>query len=431
MLAVVLYKLNDYFKQEKWQLAQNQMRTKIVSVKTSVSSQIATLKNVLSSYEQELVESKINWVQLNPFFGIARAQRVGGQNSTQYRVTQFIGRSGSVGEKWNTNYLEKALSLQIPSTEQAITAQLFQDKSGAKYMTLRFADEAGHALIVVGGADYFQKYFDADRAGKTVSLLQTTDHVLAAHNEADYLATIMDDSAFSSKKYLIEKEDIAGTNLVAMNLISRKALTKDFAVPWSIVGLIIGFGLMIVGILSYTIEPLDRRIEKYRMQEREQIFKETLSENLAPVQTKPVEAKPVEVKSTPVEIVKAKIEIPDSFNEGLGAFPQDLIEIEIQNQLEHTHTSTTVTNDQQTGIVDLDPEQAEDGLDLDKALSLDDLESEDLIYKSVDFIQDQMTSKKINISEKTNLVSQPTFEFQRKEFKVESINVSVRRPLRT
>ena len=281
LLAVVLYKMNDYFKQEKWQLAQNQLRTQIVSTKTSVSSQLSTLKNVLSSYEYELNESKINWVQLDPFFGIARAERIGGKNSNQYKINQYVGRSGSFGANWNSTFLQKVLSRQVISTNQPITVQLFQDQVGAKFISLRFSNPGGRALIVVGGAEYFQKYFDLSRGGRMTSLLETTDHTLAAHSEADYLGSQIDENAVSEKKFVVEREEIAGTNLVAMNFINRKNIANGFAVPWSVVGLIIGFGLLIIGVLIYTLDPIEKRIERYKVQEREQIFKETLSSALA------------------------------------------------------------------------------------------------------------------------------------------------------
>ena len=301
LLAVVLYKMNDYFKQEKWNLAQNQLRIQIVSIKTSVSSQISSLKNVLSTHEYELTESKINWVQLDPFFGIATAQKVG-RASNQYQLSQFIGRSGSVGESWNVAFLERALSRQVSNSEQPITAQLFQDNTGAKYIALRFATNSNRALIVVGGADYFQKYFDLSRGDKVSALLETSDHILAAHSESDYLGTLMEESAVSAKKFLIEREEIAGTNLIAMNFVNRKSLTKGFAVPWSVVGLILGFGLLIVGVLIYTLDPIDRRIEKYRMQEREQIFKDMTS----PAEVKP---QPEMAIMNANDFVKAKVEI--------------------------------------------------------------------------------------------------------------------------
>ncbi len=276
LLAIVLYVLNGYFKQEKWNLAQNQLRSQIVSTKTAVSGQLNQLKNILSSYETELVESKMNWVQLDPFFGIARAQKSG----SRLRITQFIGRSGSMGDRWNSAYLEKALNIRKLRSDHPITVQLFRDKQGGKYIAISFANSKGSSTVVVGSADYFQKYFDLNRGGKMISLLKTTDQVLAAHSEADYVATLSDEASLSSKKYLIEKEEIAGTNLMAINYISKSGLTAGFVIPWSVVGLIVGFGFILVGLLFYNLNPIERKVERYRKQERDQIFKETLEQNL-------------------------------------------------------------------------------------------------------------------------------------------------------
>ncbi|MBC7420490.1 MAG: hypothetical protein H7328_07145 [Bdellovibrio sp.] len=310
LLAVVLYKMNDYFKQEKWFLAQNQLRTQIVSTRTAVSSQLNQLKNILSSYETDLAESKINWVQLDPFFGIAKAQKSG----NSLKITQYIGRSGSVGDRWNNAYLEKALTLRKSNDDSPIMVQLFRDKQGGRFLAVSFqgSNNKNNSLVVVGSADYFQKYFDLNRGGKMTSLLKTTDNVLAAHNEADYVATLTDEASLSPKKYLIEKEEIAGTNLVAMNYISKAGLVGGFVVPWSVVGLISGFGFILIGLLFYGLDPIERKVERYRKQEREQIFKETLEQNLketSVVAKAPETAKPMIKEITPALVVEAKIEL--------------------------------------------------------------------------------------------------------------------------
>ncbi len=188
LLAIVLYKLNDHFKQEKILISQSQIRNKLVATKTSVSSQISSLRNVLSSYQSELSENKINWVQLDPFFSIALAKKNNG--GATYKITQYVGRSGSLGERWNAAYLEQALSLQPPNSDQPVVAQLFQDKSGSKFLSLRFDLSEDRAVLVVGAADYFQKFFDLERGNQMTSLLETTDHVLAAHSEDDFVVIL-------------------------------------------------------------------------------------------------------------------------------------------------------------------------------------------------------------------------------------------------
>ena len=472
LLAVVLYKMNDYFKQEKWQLAQNQLRTQVVSAKTSVSSQLSTLKNVLSSYEYELSESKINWVQLDPFFGIAKADRVGGKNSNQYHVSQYVGRSGSFGANWNAGFLQKALSRQFVSANQPITIQLFQDQVGAKFISLRFANQGGRALIVVGGAEYFQKYFDLSRGGKMTSLLETTDHILAAHSEADYLGSLMDENAISGKKFLVEREEIAGTNLVAMNFMNRKNLTSGFAVPWSVVGLIIGFGLLIIGVLIYTLDPIERRIERYKVQEREQIFKETLSTAIAeqaPIETEPAsvdpalpfaeklnEVSPADKIQTATDVVKEKLEkievmpaaaaAPTAHSEPMlkpnvkPARPPTPVEEEPAH-LQQTYIPAKQSASMSSGTLFLDSEKIKpvveymtdepDTLDLEKVLALDDLDAEESAKTNVQYVQENLTSKKINTTQQMAEAVKPTFAVKRKDFKVDAVEVAIRRPDRS
>lgn len=491
LLGVVLYKMNDYFKQEKYSLAQNQLHTQIISIKTSVSSQISTLKNVLSSYEYDLNESKINWVQLDPFFGIAKAERVGGRGSNDYRVTEYIGRSGSIGANWNAPFLQKALTRQISSSDQPITIQMFRDSAGTKYMSLRFATSKGQALIVVGAAEYFQKYFDLSRGAKTTVLLETTDHILAAHSEADYLGSSIDENAVSSKKFLVEREEIAGTNLIAMNFTSRSSLAKGFAVPWSVVGLIFGFGFLIIGVLIYTLEPIERRIEKYKMQEREQIFKETLSTSLA--EQKPISTSVDDISSdeektfsgpapiaTATDLVKSKLATNEDIkldmdltaDEDVGSSEMSILSLpkapvsavapppvqvtmpiappQIQtpaadlnknnlSDIEKVEKSKSLL---QSGSVTLDSSDIEgveympadtDHIDLDQALSLDEFESDDVSQNSIQVIKENLTPKTINASQQINSndLSKPTFALRRKDFKVDAIEVSIRRPERS
>src|SRR3990167_8047770 len=98
LLAVVLYKMNDFYKQEKLGQAESQIRKQIVTVKTSVSSQISAIRNVVSSYEIEIKENQINWVQLDPFFAVARLQK---QNRGKNSVVQLGGRSGTMAGRWS------------------------------------------------------------------------------------------------------------------------------------------------------------------------------------------------------------------------------------------------------------------------------------------------------------------------------------------
>lgn len=518
LLAIVLYKLNDHYKQEKWQLAQNQLRTKIVSVKTAVSTQIATLRNVLSSYQNELVESKINWVQLDPFFSIALAQKTTNSAEVKYKILQYVGRSGSLGERWNAAYLEQALSLQKQASDQPVTVQLFQDRAGSKFISIRYVYVPGRAVIVVGSADYFQRFFDLDRGGKTTSLLETTEHILAAHSEADYVATLSDEHDLSEKKYLIEKEEIAGTNLIAMGYGLKKSLSAGFSVPWSIVGLLVGFACLIIGFVFYNLDPLEKRVEKYKKQEREEIFKATLKSHQAALQAEQKNEATADVKTevsgqtepeqknevglSVSQLIEktssqASTEVADEEEEfkivgGLPSSPNQqsvktpssappdaslVVSQQVVNDLLEKSIFVSPDTDQvmkeiearvkaqmdkgimsskpkqevaveskmptlkdKTTEVDTNPdleatvihqkslEDSLDNLDLEKVLSLDDVDQEPTVITDVQKIQQAMTSQKIKMSPTLSEIKKPDFQLKTKTAKVDALTVKMRRP---
>ena len=274
LLATVVYKLNDYFKNEKMQAVEAQLRDKVMLVKTSVSSQLTQLKNTLSSYETELNEANINWVQLEPFFAIARVNNTG--NTLQ--VNELLVRSNTPAERWNKSYFENALTINQSGHDSLILVQLFQDKADNKFLIIRFKLTQGKELVVAGFADYFQKFFDIERGEDGKSLLVTFENILAAHSESDYIAASTTEANYSVSKYLHEKEEISGTNLIAVNYVLKNKISQGFDVPWSILGIVVGFGFIFIAILFYSIDPIERKIEFYKRQERAQIYKDTLND---------------------------------------------------------------------------------------------------------------------------------------------------------
>lgn len=333
LLAGVLYKMNDFYRQEKLFQAETQVRKQMTSIKTSVAAQITTIKNVVSSYNVDIKESQINWVQLDPFFALARVQK---KSDGSFSVSQTVGRSGTMAEKWNNSYLEKALSVHKSLSDQPIIARVFKDRAGGKYLALIFNNNDQQQTAVVGAADYFQKFFDLDRDGRMISLLSTQDHVLVAHTESDYVTSLTDEEKLSAKKYVIEKEEIAGTNLTAVSYTLRKAAAAAWVVPWSVVGLVAGFGFILIGLLFYGLDPIEKKVERYKKQEREQIFKDTLqseseavNESLAAngvgqaLTTAPT--KPAPKKSSELELVQKTRQ--ESINRAKEAFAEPTEEI--------------------------------------------------------------------------------------------------------
>ena len=246
LLAVVLYKMNDFYTQEKRSQAESQVRKQMVLIKTSVSGQMTSIRNIISSYEVDIKENQINWVQLDPFFAIARLRK---KNDGTFQVLQFVSRSGTLAERWNSLYFEKALAIRKSKSDEALQTKLFKDRAGNKYLTLIFNFSPTEQLAVVGSADYFQKYFDLDRGGQMVSALLTSDQILAAHTEPEYIGSITDEGRLPTKKYILAQEEISGTNLIALSYVLKKSVAARWMVPWSVVGLIFGFGFVLVGLL--------------------------------------------------------------------------------------------------------------------------------------------------------------------------------------
>lgn len=322
LLSVVLYKMNDFYRQEKLFQAETQVRKQIIAIKTSVSSQIAAIKNVVSSYDVEIKEGQINWVQLEPFFALARVQK---KSDGGFTVLHTVGRSGTLAEKWNNAYLEKALSVHKENSDKSIQARLFKDRAGNKYITLIFNNNNQQQTAVVGSSEYFQKFFDLDRDGRLTSLLVTSSDVLVAHSESDYVASLSDEQKFSAKKYIIEKEEIAGTNLTAVSYTLKKAVAATWVVPWSVVGLVGGFGCILIGLLFYGLDPIEKKVERYKKQEREQIFKDVLQTESAALAASPGltsapdKSKP---KAAPAEIELVQKARQDSIDRAQQAFAE-------------------------------------------------------------------------------------------------------------
>ena len=273
-LGVILYKFNEYSRNDKTASMQEQLRKVVLNIKTSVSGQLSQLKNNVSGYGSNISESTVNWVQLDPFFAIATAEK----SSDQMKVSQIVTRSNTPAERWNAAYLEGALKINKPKKSGGIIIQLFKDRSGAKFILVRIPSGGNNEIVLASTADYFQKYFDIERGSRYKSLLITTENILAGHTEGDYIATSSKEANLPASKYVIESEEIVGTNLLAVSYVLKSKIVPGFAIPWSIVGLILGIGLILIGLVYYNLEAIERRLERYKKQEREQIYKDTLQQ---------------------------------------------------------------------------------------------------------------------------------------------------------
>lgn len=481
LLATVVYKLNDYFQDEKAFAMQTNLRGSVGLLKTGVSTQLTQLRNTLSSYEMQMDEAGINWVQLDPFFAIARLDASGAKP----HVTQMMVRSGTAAERWNAAYLDRALAINSAKGDRPILAQLFQDRGGSKFLILRFKTSPNQELAVVGSADYFQKFFDLGRGVSSTSLLATTENILAAHSEATYIATLTDETKISSgQRYVVAKEEVPGSNLVSISYALKSKIVGGFAVPWSVVGVIAGFGCIMLAVLFYSLDPIERRIERYKKQEREQIYKDTLGQmtgKAAMMNPLPLERNPVQVAELP-PLTPQERQTPPPLSSSLSgedtAFkkaPAGFYSIENTSSIEEEDEVTvssfevspeasqvqSILDEEVTLKKDLSEEQflaiqdeKIDLTDIERALALDDFDNDaDLSphqlvssdqavpeaaainaeileqSKGVDIIEKNLTPQKISLSAMGAPVEKPSFQVNKKNFSVDQeFKVNVRRP---
>lgn len=453
LLAIIVYKLGHYFKNEKLFVAESQIHNKVILAKTTVASQLAQFKNALSGYETELNESSINWVQLDPFFAIAKVEQIESSPFDKLKVNQMLVRSNTPAEQWNRAYLEKALSINLAKQKSPILAQLFQDKTGHKFLILRFKIYQNKELVVVGPANYFQKFFDLERGESSTALLATSENLLVAHSEGDYIATQTQETKLSKKKYLFEKAEIIGTNLIVMNYVLKSKISSGFVVPWSIVGVILGFGCILVAILFFSLDPMERKVERYKRQEREQVYKDTFkdlselkgkTQSLTPSPPSATVWPPISVVQTQ-PVVEKKIAVEKQTEVGKQTnlssnLPKNFFKIE-QSEKEVTQETTVKSVDLPPAeskveevkvVTDQFLELSEDKIDIsdiEKALALDDFDSEDNQQNSSnERLKEKLTPQKISISPTGPPIGKPLFSIQKKDFKVDEIKIHIRRP---
>lgn len=303
--AVVIWKLNDYYRQEKSSLLLSQLHQQTLNLKTSVSSQLDQLKNIISSYRGTIDESNINWMQLNPFFALAQVDIVNGK----YVVRNLYSKSNSEASDWTKDYVLKALSLS-PFSGKNVSIQLFQNKASGKFISILFLDEATQnpqqAVVLFGEAHYFQKFFDAIRSSST-NVLLTSDNVVAGHSKSEYLATQSMERNLSSK-YIVDQDQIRSTNFTVISY-GRSLAGKFVAIPHFVLLFIIGVTLLLLGIILYALKPYDREIRS------QNIFKEVYNDIAAKTNVSPQFEKQENVQQAAFSGLETADQIDDLFTE--------------------------------------------------------------------------------------------------------------------
>lgn len=255
VVGVALWKLNETYRAEKISIKQNQLQTQLTALRSSLVSQISHLRNTLSSYTVQIDESKINWVQLKPFYALAVVQE---DESNRLTVTKLFLQSGSVAERWNSALLQQHLQSKV-SGNQLLRSQTFKDASGLSHLALAVFDREKRngqprtGVMVVGDVSYFQRFFDLQRTSTMTQVLLTTDKQVAAHSEYEYVGSLSDENKISEKNFLVDRQEIRGTNLTLLSYSSKKA-QSNLDIPLSMLGTIIGLAFLMAGVLIFSVK---------------------------------------------------------------------------------------------------------------------------------------------------------------------------------
>lgn len=252
VVGLALWKLNDTYRTEKIAVKQNQLQTQLTALRSSLVSQISQLRNTLSVYTVQIDESKINWVQLKPFYALAVVQEDG---SNRLTISKLFSQSGSVAERWSSATLQQYLQAKV-SGNQLLRAQTFKDSNGLVHLALVAYDrekrnnQPRSGVMVVGDVSYFQRFFDLQRTSSITQVLLTADKQVAAHSEYEYVGNLSDENKISESNFFVDRQEIRGTNLNLLSYSSKKA-QSHLNIPLSMLGIIIGLAFLMAGVLLF------------------------------------------------------------------------------------------------------------------------------------------------------------------------------------
>lgn len=309
-VIIVVFKLNDYYKNEKSQIFKNQMLQQNSNLKSSISAQLGQLKNTLSAYMYQIEESKINWVQLESMSVLAQTHV---SKNGEISVKSIFTKSGSKSERWTKDFLQKALNIHKFS-KSAIHVGLFQTKSADKYIAVTYLQDGVNptsetdAITVVAEASYFQKAFDLNRSRKVTHVLLNDSNTVAGHSESEYVATVSSENKINSDRYFLESEGLRSTNLKIISYSPKTAVVSFLNIPVMLLGLILGFACVLVGILFYAFRPIDKTLQEQKETDRQQLYKKALDANLQTAQA----SKPAKPPALPASNQSAPLTAEDN-----------------------------------------------------------------------------------------------------------------------
>jgi anti-sigma regulatory factor (Ser/Thr protein kinase) len=273
ILALVIWKLNDYYKAEKSNLVLSQIHQQNLNLKTNITNQLAQLKNVISSYQGKMNESQLNWMQLNPFFVLAQVDIT---TNKEYKISHFFVKSGTIAENWSADYIQKALNYTRHSG-QPFHLQMFQNHNAEKFMAIVFTDiknpNLKQGVLLVGDAQYFQKFFDVQRTAQSTNTLITKDKVVVGHSQSDYIATKTKELEINPKQFYIDKDELRSTNLLLLSYASVMAHRKMLAIPHFISLFVFGIAFLVMGLVLFYFNKPQDQVEK-----KAEMFKKVFNE---------------------------------------------------------------------------------------------------------------------------------------------------------
>lgn len=278
---IAIWKLNESYRQDFMVQKNRLIEQQSSSLVSSVSGYLSQLKNILTSYENGIVESQINWQQIKPFFILARAEI----KDKKISVQELYAHSDSIGRTWNSPFLTQALSF-FSFPDHDVATKLFKNKSGQKFMAVVFGERDGRsdnspfrALVLVAEADVFQKFFNISQSQNITYSLLTADQIVAAHSQSTYIATVSQERKNKNSASLFLIEPVRGTDLTLISYSLSKAEQKFLVMPLSVLGIIIGACFVLVGVLAYAYIPLENLLREQRQRHREEQYSKTLQES--------------------------------------------------------------------------------------------------------------------------------------------------------
>lgn len=394
ILTLVLWRLNQYYREEKSLQIQEQMNQQMVHLKTSVSTELSQIRKNISLHQYGVKEAQLNWEQLSPYLAIGEVQL---NSQLQYQLGSFYSASDSKVAKWNASFVQKGLGAN-GVVKKNIVAKLFKTKSGDKFVVLLFLDQfvaGAKGVYALAEADVFQKYFDRQRSRKLTHILSTTEGVVVSHSEPDYIASPLQSNPYKKNDSLFLEEELRSSNLKLLTSTSKKQFLSGIQIPQVLFGAILGLGLVFLGGLIYFWDSLVRLTQQIQVQEKEKKFEKIKQDLMVVDKSALVQS---EVLASKSEALRDPLKLPKMVVERTELLSSPEIDSQVSEIEEFSVASQIQENQNFTHEI----EEVTQKLDL---ISLEDQEPQSL-SDIVTSVSDQLSQfQKNNVEIETSLQS--------------------------